>query len=430
MIYKTAAGHKEQQPAEKETVTMEKKSTLANIFYNSFGTMFYYGCQWLTTLLVVRLSGYADSGVYSLAMTFTAAFAILALFNTRQYQVSDVTGEYSDRTYIYSRFAAMVIAFSICVAGLCVNRYTPYQWGAILLYMIYKCEEAWIDVYHGIDQKNGRMDYICYSYIARGVLMMGSFCGILYLTKNLVSAIGTMMLTTFLVAVFYDRRIAEGFISKDSRADKNGIKKLMFAMLPLAVVAMTNNLSISFPKYFLQMYFGDEALGYYSSVATPSMIVQVGASTIFVPLITPLADRLQDNDKKGFCRILKQVAVVFLVLSVLALLASAWLGEWFLVLVFKEEIRPYVYLFVPIIVSTLLISVNACLFPVCTVLREIKGQLFVGIGGAVSSFLASMVCVKKYYMNGVVIALLITLAVQIIIEVYCVYHKMRKWKEV
>ncbi len=409
---------------------MEKKSTLANIFYNSFGMIFYYGCQWLTTLLVVRLSGYSDSGVYGLAMTFTAAFAILALFNTRQYQVSDVAGEYSDRTYIRSRLVAIGIAFFICAAGVCVNRYTPYQWGVILLYMLYKCEEAWIDVYHGIDQKNGRMDYICYSYLARGVLMLGSFCSVLYLTKNLVYAVFSMMITTFLVAVFFDRRIAEKFISEDSTPGKEAVKKLMFAMLPLAIVAMTNNLSISFPKYFLQMYFGDEALGYYSSVATPSMIVQVGANTIFVPLITPLADCLQENDKKGFKQILKRVAVVFVLLSILAILVSAWLGEWFLVLAFKEEIRPYVYLFIPIIISTLMISINACLFPVCTVLREIKGQLFVGIGGVISSFLASMICVKKYYMNGVVIALLITLAVQIIIEVYCVYRKMRKWKDV
>lgn len=409
---------------------MKKKSTLANIFYNSFGTMFYYGCQWLTTILVVRLSGYTDSGVYGLAMTFTAAFAILALFNTRQYQVSDVKGEYSDRTYIRSRLIAMAAACLVCAAGLCLNHYTPYQWGAILLYMAYKCEEAWIDVYHGIDQKNGRMDYVCYSYLVRGVLMIASFCSVLYLTKNLVCAIGSMMAGTLLVAVFYDRRIAERFVAKDSKADGESLKKLMFAMLPLAVVAMTNNLSISFPKYFLQMYFGDEALGYYSSVATPSMIVQVGASTIFVPLITPLADRLKENDKRGFLQILKRVGIVFSVLSVLALLVSAWLGEWFLILVFKEEIRPYAYLFIPIIVSTLMISVNACLFPVCTVLREIKGQLFVGICGAASSFLASVLCVKKYYMNGVVIALLITLAVQIIIEVYCVYHKMRKWKEV
>lgn len=308
------------------------------------------------------------------------------------------------------------------------NDYTPYQWSVILLYMLFKCGEAWIDVYHGIDQKNGRMDYICYSYIARGILMLLGFCGGLYVTKNLVCAVGFMTLATYLTAFFYDRTVAVRFISGEDSANGEAVKKLMLAMVPLVIVAVTNNLSISLPKYFLERYYGETVLGYYSSVATPSMIVQVGASTIFIPLITPLADKLAEDDKKGFLDILKKVALVFFGLSVLAVIVSAWLGEWFLVLIFKEEIRPYTYLFVPIILSTLLISINASLFPVCTVLREIKGQLAVGIGGIISSLTASVVCVRLYSMDGVVIALLITLGVQIIIEIYCVYHKMKKWK--
>ena len=239
-----------------------------------------------------------------------------------------------------------------------------------------------------------------------------------------------MTFTTFLVAVLYDKRMAGRFIQEDAKTDGAAVKKLMFAMVPLVVVAVTNNLSISLPKYFLERYYGETVLGYYSSVATPSMIVQVGASTIFVPLILPLADCLKENDKHGFKDILKKVTVVFVLLSILALAVSALLGEWFLTLVFQEEIRPYAYLFVPIILSTLLIAVNACLFPVCTVLREIKGQVFVGIGGVVSSWIASIICVRQYSMDGVVVSLLITLTVQIIIEVYCVYRKMRKWKEV
>ncbi len=408
---------------------MKKKSTLANIFYNSFGTMFYYGCQWLTTILIVRLSGFEDSGVYGLAMTFTAAFGILALFNTRQYQVSDVVGEYSDQTYIRSRYIAMAAAFLICAAGVFLNDYTPYQWSVILLYMMHKCAEAWIDVYHGVDQKNGRMDYICYSYLTRGILMLVSFCAVLYLTKNLVAAVASMTFITCFTAVFYDKRIAERFISKESETDRAAVKKLMIAMLPLAVVAVTNNLSISFPKYFLEMYYGEKTLGYYTSISTPSTIVQVGAQTIFVPLILPLADRLKENDKRGFVGILKKVAAVCAVFSVLAIVVSAFLGEWFLVLVFKEEIRPYAYLFVPVIVSTLFIAINGCLFPICTVLREIKGQIAVGVGGALSSLLASVFFVKRHSMEGVVIALLITLGIQIIIELYCVYRKMSKWKE-
>jgi len=408
---------------------MKQKSTLANIFYNSFGTMFYYGCQWLTTILIVHLSGFEDAGNYSLAMTFTAAFSILALFNTRQFQVSDVKGEYSDRTYIYSRGIAMAIAMGVCVIALVFNDYTPYQWSVLLMYMLYKCGEAWIDVYHGIDQKNGRMDYICYSYIVRSILMMAGFCGVLYLTKNLIYAVGAMTFTTFLIAFIYDRKIALGFMDKADKADMAAIKRLMLTMVPLVIVAVTNNLSISLPKYFLERYYDATVLGYYSSVATPSMIVQVGAATIFTPLITPLADKLAEDDKKGFLDILKKVGIVFAGLSVLALIVAALLGEWFLVLFFGEEIRPYTYLFVPIIISTLLISVNACLFPVCTVLREIKGQLAIGICGIVSSVLASVICVKAYGMDGVVIALLITLAIQIIIELYCVCHRMKKWRK-
>ena len=408
---------------------MEKKSTLANIFFNSFGTIFYYGCQWLTTVLIVRLTGFTDKGIYDLAMTFTAAFGILALFNTRQYQVSDVIGEYSDQTYIRSRLAAMGISFLICSAGVFINGYTLYKCAVILLYMLHKCGEAWIDVYHGIDQKNGRMDYVCYSYIIRAVLMLLSFCGVLYLTKDLICAVGSMTLVTFLVAFFYDRHTAERFMEKEEKAAKQALKKLMLAMLPLVIVAVTNNLSISVPKYFLEKYYNDTVLGYYSSVATPSMVVQVGAQTIFIPLITPLADRLKENDKRGFIAILKKVGIACLVLSVLALIASALFGEWFLVLMFKEEIRPYVYLFVPIIISTLMISINASLFPVCTVLREIKGQLAVGICGLLVSVAASVICVKKYSMDGVVVSLLITLAVQIIIEICCIYRKMKKWKE-
>lgn len=408
---------------------MKKKSTIANIFYNSFGTIFYYGCQWLTTILIVRLSGFTDAGNYSLAMTFTAAFAIFALFNTRQFQVSDVTGEYTDATYIGSRLIAMAGAFVICVLGLFFNQYTMYQWCIILVYMLFKCGEAWIDVYHGIEQKNGRMDYICYSYLFRGVLMLVTFCGALILFHNLLYAIIAMTAATYIIALGYDRRKAFLFIKEKLVWDGSEIKKLMITLIPLVIVSVTNNLSISLPKYFLERYYGEAVLGYYSSVATPSMIVQVGASTIFVPLITPLADKLAADDKKGFVDILKKVAIVFVLLSVLAVVISAWLGEWFLVLIFKEEIRPYAYLFVPIILTTLLISINASLFPVCTVLRELKGQLLVGLGGVLSAVVVSVVCIKRYSMDGVVMALFATLILQIIIEIICVYRKMKAWKE-
>lgn len=406
----------------------KEKSTIANIFYNSFGTVFYYGCQWLTTILIVHLTGYADAGIYSNAMTFTAAFSIFALFNTRQYQVSDVIGEYSDKTYIYSREIAIGVALITCGIAVSFNNYDTEEWLVIMIYMLFKCGEAMIDVFHGIDQKSGRMDYVCYSYLMRGVLMIAAFYGIIYATGSLGYGIMGMALTTFLVAVFYDFRKARNFIDKEESTNMEAVKRLMLYLIPLVIVAVTNNMSISLPRYFLRVFYDKEVVGFFASVATPAMILQVGAATIFIPLITPLASRFVAGDKKGFISILQKVGIVLTGLSVLAIAVSAVLGNWFLVLVFGPEIEPYTYLFVPVIISTLFISVNACLFPVCTVLRAIRGQIVIGVAGALSSLVASLIFVRLYSMDGVVISLIITLVIQILIEIFLIYRMMRRWK--
>lgn len=412
---------------------MKKKSTLQNIFYNSFGALFYYGCQWVLTVIIVKLAGYGTGGQgdFSLAQTFTGWLAIVALFNVRQFQVSDVKNEYSDKVYINTRFVSCILAVAACAIALLFNDYTFYQCQVILLYMLFKAAESFIDVLHGIDQKAGRMDIICYSFLIRGVGMIAGFCIGLAVFKEMLVSILVMTVITILCALFYDYPMAKKFIIRqtivDKTADFKKIRGLLILLTPLVIVAVTNNLSITLPRYYLERYWGTEVLGYYTSVATPAMVVQLAASTIFTPLITPLASKLAENDKKGFIKILKNVSIAFVVLSIIALIGSELLGDWFLNLIF-DNIEDYTYLFVPVIVSTLFIAMNASLFPVCTVLRQLKGQLVVGIAGIAVTIVSSMYFVQKYSMNGLVISLCISLMVQILLEILCIYRKMRSWK--
>ena len=58
--------------------------------WNSIGSLFYSGCQWLTTVLIVRLTtGYDAAGVLALAMAVvTAAFAVIMFWqNMRMREV-------------------------------------------------------------------------------------------------------------------------------------------------------------------------------------------------------------------------------------------------------------------------------------------------------------------------------------------------------
>ena len=70
---------------EKQEVSVKK-----NILWNSIGTFVMFFCQWLMMVLVVRLSGYADSGILSLSISCGNVFLIIAAFGVKTYQVSDV----------------------------------------------------------------------------------------------------------------------------------------------------------------------------------------------------------------------------------------------------------------------------------------------------------------------------------------------------
>ena len=49
--------------------TIEPLSVKHNLLWNTIGCLFYLGCQWLTTILVVTLTGdYANSGLLAYAM--------------------------------------------------------------------------------------------------------------------------------------------------------------------------------------------------------------------------------------------------------------------------------------------------------------------------------------------------------------------------
>lgn len=40
----------------------QEKSVQQNMIYNTVGSLVYYFCQWVMTVLIVRMSGFEDAG--------------------------------------------------------------------------------------------------------------------------------------------------------------------------------------------------------------------------------------------------------------------------------------------------------------------------------------------------------------------------------
>ncbi len=82
----------------------------AGIFWNT-AAVGVYACQSPVMLVFVsRCAGLADAGMVSIAFAAANIFWSLARYGVRNYQVTDLTGRFSLRTYIWHRMLTCAAA--------------------------------------------------------------------------------------------------------------------------------------------------------------------------------------------------------------------------------------------------------------------------------------------------------------------------------
>ena len=115
---------------------MERLSIKRNMLYHSAGSLFYLGCQWLISVLAVRLGSYETGGMFSLSVQLTNFFYVIATFSMRVFQASDTQGRFSASRYVSTRIMTASVAFALCcLFSFGSVQYSSVQQWSIVLYM-------------------------------------------------------------------------------------------------------------------------------------------------------------------------------------------------------------------------------------------------------------------------------------------------------
>jgi O-antigen/teichoic acid export membrane protein len=176
----------------------------------------------------------------------------------------------------------------------------------------------------------------------------------------------------------------------------------------------------------LERFYGEEVMGFFSSVNSPTLVMQLLAQTIFAPLVTPLTVAFNQRQRQVFGDIIRKFAIMMLVVAIACLMGAVLLGRPVLVLLFDVEIEPYVYLFTPSILVTLLIGINTALLGICTLIREIKSQYLVGAAGIIVSVVLTFWCVRQYSVMGVIYAQLGSIVIQIALQIVLICRRLNE----
>lgn len=384
------------------------------VLWYSVGMTAYMGCQWLLSIVVVHLSGYAAAGNLSIAMSISNLFSLGALFGVRNFQVSDTRDKIPASIYVTSRIITTIAAYTVIVGYVLLNGYDYESASAILLYCLFRISEAAVDVFHGIDQKKGRLDAVGKSYALRGIAFLAAFTAALGWSRNLNFALVAMLFAVIPIILFFDYPIAVGLSQFQIVWNWHQIKRLLKYCAPLVFYTFLFTVSGILPRQVLEMTHGSEALGYYASVATPTLIVQISASYLFNPAIPAFSEALYQGDRNRFNKLFRKICILIACLALAALLASKLLGEFALVLLFGQGIKEYIYVLDLAIVSTIL---TAYVWFFCTVLTVLRENLGLVVSNAVSLVVCAVISeiiIKQFSLQGVNYSNLITLAVNLL----------------
>ena len=349
---------------------MSEQQMKKNIAWNTFGSVLYSACQWLITVLVVHISSYEAAGYLSIAMTTSSSFSAISLFSMRNYQVSDVKGEYSKDVYVGSRITTCIVALACCVISSAIGN-SVYQMLCVDAFMLVRVAEAMVDVLHGENQKFQRYDYIGKSYLIRGVLTIVSFVLGLILTDNLMITLFFMALCNLVVAFIYDWRKTTSLEHISPIIWNNQVFNLLRKCAPIVVFSFLLSLENLIPKYILQQVEGPTPLGVYSTIASPTLIVQVFASVAFNPLLPGFSSVYLERDYNRFLKMLHKVYAGFILLSIIVTVGAIILGRWGLTLLFGKKILTSYELFLPIVWVTILTAIIWIFSSIIVAMRKI-----------------------------------------------------------
>lgn len=373
-----------------------------NMMWNTIGCVFYQGCLWLTTVLVVRLSsGFDNSGILSLAMSLGNVYFAMSTYNIRAYQVSDVNEKYSNEQYISLRIITVFVSYVIFAL---YAAFTSSSWLvclSILAYLVFKADESFCSVLYGIDQRHLRMDYIGKSQIMRGVILVGLFSGVLVLSNSLPIALFAMAASCFCITLLFDLRWSRklGNVVSLFYFSKSELLLLRECFPSAISLIISGSIATSARQLFMWQY-GEEALGIYATVATPSVLIQVLASNLYAPLLVPLATSFSKGNMTEAKRKVGKLVSLVVIVSVLISAALSMVGDSLLPLIFGDAITPYCYLLLPALLVASGVAFLNVISDCLVTIRCLRVSLLVNCIALLVTIGTFGPFVQAFYLNG------------------------------
>ena len=407
---------------------MKKKQFI----WNMLGSGIYSLATVIFVMLAKRLVGEEAGAKFYMAFTTGQMLLTIGYFEIRPFQVTDVKQQYKAKEYfgfrVISSAAMLACAVVVGIVYVVNGKADAAGFMLIITMCILKMFDGVADVFEGEFQRNGRIDISGMSMAFRTIAIMAVFSIIAWVTRNIYAASAVAAVTGLagaaVVAVVWSR----GFEPLSVSFDREKMKSLFRSTILLFIGSAMCMWLWNGTKYVVEWTLTDRDTLAYGIVFMPTMVINLGSSFVFKPMLTTLARHYEQGEYKAFAKLVAVLVATAVGITVVTLGAGAWLGIPVLSWLYDIELAPYKSVMLVLIAAGGFNAVSILFYYALTVMR-LQKEIFAGYTITfIVSIILPIVMVKAMGIAGAGTSYLIVMMLLTVLfgGMLCVKLKKRK----
>lgn len=383
-------------------------------------------------MLAKRIVGEEAGAKFYMAFTTGQMLLTIGYFEIRPFQVTDVRGQYKPEEYfgfrVLSCLAMLLGGAAVGLVYVANGKADGAGFGLIMAMCILKMLDGVADVFEGEFQRNDRIDISGMSMAFRTLAVMAVFSAAAWLTRNIYIASAAAAVTglagVVCVVMVWSRSFEK--LSVSFKVDK--MKSLFGSTVLLFISSAMCMWLWNGTKYVVEWTLTDRETLVYGIVFMPTMVINLGSSFVFKPMLTTLARHYEQGEYKAFAKLVAVLVATAVGITVVTLGAGAWLGIPVLSWLYDIELAPYKSVMLVLIAAGGFNAVSILFYYALTVMR-LQKEIFAGYTITfVVSIILPIVMVKAMGIAGAGTSYLIVMMLLTVLfgGMLCVKLKKRK----
>jgi O-antigen/teichoic acid export membrane protein len=384
-----------------------------NIAWTVAGNAVYAACQWGMLVSIAKLGTPTMVGQFAFGLAVSAPVFMLTGLQLRAVLATDARDEYRLGHYLTPRLFGAAAGLALIASLIALSHFQRDTAVVVLLVAVTKAVEALSDIIYGFWQKHERLEKIAIALIGRGIGSLVVMATALYLKHNIALATAATALYWFLWLATYERKGAKNLLASVSPQeflqvewDLVKCRRLVILSLPLGIVTLLLSVNANIPRYFIERYWGESALGYfaamaYAFVAGNTVIAATGQSAI------PRLARYFDSDRSAYAQLLKNMVLIGAMVGILGIALAIFAGPAFLRLVYRDDYAQYATVFTWLMAAAAVAYVASMLGYAMTAARVFRPQVPLVLAAVAVTALACRLLIPRFGLTGSAYAVMI-----------------------